>query len=87
MATTIRYQDIEKRLSVFKESFSPREIPYILLKSFGATDTYIKRYKEGKGIMSSFNGLLIKGLLAYRQTSTEELIAELEALKNDPVVQ
>lgn len=87
MATTIRYQDIEKRLSVFKESFSPREIPYILLKAFGATDTYIKRYKEGKGIMSSFNGLLIKGLLAYRQTSTEELIAELEALKNDPVVQ
>lgn len=87
MATTIRYQDIEKRLSVFKESFSPREIPYILLKAFGATDTYIKRYKEGKGILSSFNGLLIKGLLAYRQTSTEELIAELEAMKNDPAVQ
>lgn len=87
MATTISYQDIEKRLSVFKESFSPKEIPYIILKSFGATDTYIKRYKEGKGVISSFNGLLIKGLLAYRQTSTEELISELEVMKSDPVVQ
>lgn len=87
MATTISYQDIEKRLSVFKESFSLEEIPYIILKSFGATDTYIKRYKEGKGVISSFNGLLIKGLLAYRQTSTEELISELEVMKSDPVVQ
>lgn len=87
MATTISYQDIEKRLSVFKESFSPEEIPYIILKSFGATDTYIKRYKEGKGVISTFNGLMIKGLLAYRQTSTEELISELEAMKSDPVVQ
>lgn len=87
MATTISYQDIEKRLSVFKESFSLQEIPYIILKSFGATDTYIKRYKEGKGVISSFKGLLIKGLLAYRQTSTEELISELEAMKSDPVIQ
>lgn len=47
----------------------------------------IKRYKEGKGVISSFNGLLIKGLLAYRQTSTEELISELEVMKSDPVVQ
>lgn len=87
MAKAISYQDIEERLSAFKESFSPQEIPYIILKSFGATDTYIKRYKEGKGVINSFNGLLIKGLLAYRQTSTEELISELEAMKNDPVVQ
>lgn len=87
MAKAISYQDIEKRLSAFKESFSPQEIPYIILKSFGATDTYIKRYKEGKGVINIFNGLLIKGLLAYRQTSTEELISELEAMKNDPVVQ
>ena len=73
MATTICYQDIEKRLTVFKESFPIEEIPYILLRAFGTTDTYIKRYKDGKGIISGFNGLLIKGLLAYRQVSTEAL--------------
>lgn len=86
MATTISYQDIEKRLTVFKESFPIEEIPYILLRSFGTTDTYIKRYKDGKGIISGFNGLLIKGLLAYRQVSTEALLSELEIMKDDPVV-
>lgn len=48
MATTICYQDIEKRLSVFKESFSPQEIPYIILKSFGATDTYHQTIQRGE---------------------------------------
>lgn len=86
MATTICYQDIEKRLTVFKESFPIEEIPYILLRAFGTTDTYIKRYKDGKGIISGFNGLLIKGLLAYRQVSTEALLSELEMMKDDPVV-
>lgn len=86
MATTISYQDIEKRLTVFKESFPIEEIPYILLRAFGTTDTYIKRYKDGKGIISGFNGLLIKGLLAYRQVSTEALLSELEMMKDDPVV-
>lgn len=86
MATTISYQDIEKRLTVFKESFPIEEIPYILLRAFGTTDTYIKRYKDGKGIISGFNGLLIKGLLAYRQVPTEALLSELEMMKDDPVV-
>ncbi|WP_289293407.1 MULTISPECIES: DNA methyltransferase [Bacteroides] len=86
MATTISYQDIEKRLTSFKESFPIEEIPYILLKAFGTTDAYIKRYKDGKGIISGFNGVLIKGLLAYRQVATEALISELEIMKNDPVV-
>ena len=86
MATTISYQDIEKRLAMFKESFPIEEIPYILLRAFGTTDTYIKRYKDGKGIISGFNGLLIKGLLAYRQVSTEALLSELEMMKDDPVV-
>ena len=44
MATTISYQDIEKRLTSFKESFPIEEIPYILLKAFGTTDAYIKRW-------------------------------------------
>lgn len=86
MATTISYQDIERRLTAFKGSFPIEEIPYILLRAFGTTDTYIKRYKDGKGIISGFNGLLIKGLLAYRQVSTETLLSELEMMKDDPVV-
>lgn len=83
MAATVNYQDIEKKLKVFKEGFSPSEIPYIILGAFGTSDTYIRRYKEGKGVVARFDGLMIKGKIAYRQTDTLRMTEELERMKRD----
>lgn len=83
MAATVNYQDIEKKLKVFKEGFSTSEIPYIILGAFGTSDTYIRRYKDGKGVVARFDGLMIKGKIAYRQTDTLRMTEELERMKRD----
>ena len=83
MATTISYQQTELELQAFKTGFSPADIPYILLKAFGKTDADIRRYKSGKGIVVKFDGLLIKGVIAYRPCSTIEMDDTLNAMKAD----
>ena len=83
MATTISYQQTELELQAFKTGFSPADIPYILLKAFGKTDADIRRYKSGKGIVVKFDGLLIKGVIAYRPCSTIEMDDTLNAMKTD----
>ena len=83
MATTISYQQTELELQAFKTGFSPADIPYILLKAFGKTDADIRRYKSGKGIVVKFDGLLIKGVIAYRPCSTIEMDDVLNAMKTD----
>ena len=83
MATTISYQQTEQELQAFKGTFSPDDIPYILLKAFGKTDADIRRYKSGKGIVAKFDGLLVKGLLAYRSCSTILMDETLNAMKAD----
>ena len=80
----LSYKEIEDRLSSLKqESVSAEEIGYRILSAFGKGDSEIRRYKEGKGIISTFNGLLIKGLLCYRGTTTLRLASELEDMKQD----
>ena len=83
MATSISYQQTEQELQAFKGTFSPAEIPYIILRAFGKTDADIRRYKSGKGIVVKFDGLLIKGLIAYRLCSTIEMDDVLNAMKHD----
>ena len=83
MATTISYQQTELELQAFKTGFSPADIPYILLKAFGKTDADIRRYKSGKGIVVKFDGLLIKGVIAYRPCPTIEMDDTLNAMKTD----
>ena len=83
MATTISYQQTEQELQAFKGTFSPDDIPYILLKAFGKTDADIRRYKSGKGIVAKFDGLLVKGLFAYRSCSTILMDETLNAMKAD----
>ena len=83
MATTISYQQTELELQAFKTGFSPADIPYILLKAFGKTDADIRRYKSGKGIVVKFDGLLIKGVIAYRPCSSIEMDDVLNAMKTD----
>lgn len=81
------YKEIEERLLAFHDGDVPAdEVGYRLLYSFGKSERDIERYKEGKGILKTFDGVLIKGLLCYRQAMTECLTDSLESLKRDVAV-
>lgn len=81
------YREIEERLMVFCDYDIPAdEVGYELLYSFGKSERDIERYKEGKGILKTFDGLLIKGLLCYRAAKTRYMTDCLERLKCDPMV-
>lgn len=86
MATSISYQQTEQELQVFKAAFSSVDIPYILLKAFGKSDADIRRYKSGKGIVARFDGLLIKGLLAYQHCPPILMDETLNAMKCDTTI-
>lgn len=81
------YRDIESRLEQLKHRrVEAHEVGYHLLYAFGKSEKDISRYKEGKGVLKTFDGLLIKGLLCYKAASTVALTATLEGLKTDPQV-
>lgn len=85
--TQLGYQEIEKRLRIFKEqTIAPDDVPYRLLYCFGKTDADIRRWQEGKGVVKSYDGLLIKNLIAYRTSSAVAMTADLEQMKSDPRV-
>ena len=82
------YREIEQRLA---DSFSTNgvnaaEVGYKLLYSFGKGERDIERYKEGKGVVRNFDGLLIKGLFCYQPVSMFGLTAQLEQLKVNPQI-
>ena len=78
------YKEIEDRLQSLKRtSLWADDIGYQLLHAFGKSEKDIQRYKEGKGVLKTFDGLLIKGLFCYRGTTATRLTAELEHLKRD----
>ena len=84
------YREIEARLSLSPNP-SPRgegsmEIAYWLLHSFGKSERDIERYKEGKGVLKTFDGLLIKGLFCYQSAPTTRLTEQMERLKRDQQV-
>lgn len=81
------YREIEQRLvDSFSNGVNPAEVGYKLLYSFGKSERDIERYKEGKGVLKTFDGLLIKGLFCYRASSTMQLTNVLELLKQDQQV-
>lgn len=82
------YREIEERLQVFRNGHVPAsEAGERLLFSLGKSERDIARYREGKGILKTFtDGLLIKGLLCFRPTTSLRLLATLERLKQDPQV-
>lgn len=81
------YKEIEERLKVIRDNQIPaEEIGYHILYSFGKGERDIARYKEGKGILKTFEGLLIKGLFCFKSTTTLHLSEELESLKADTQV-
>ena len=84
----LSYKEIEDRLRVMKDkSFAPEEIGFRLLYAFGKGEREIERMKEGRGIITTFDGLLIKKEFCYKAASTLELVSVLEDLKRNTVVQ
>lgn len=83
----LSYQDIESALTVFKEKdVVAGEVGYKILKAFGKGDADIRRYRDGKGVLARYDGLLIKGLFGYKSVSTTSLTATLEEMKQDPQI-
>ena len=81
------YREIEQRLvDSFGNGVRASEVGYALLHSFGKSERDIERYKEGKGVLKTFDGLLIKGLFCYQQTSMFSLTDQLEMLKTNPMI-
>ena len=81
------YREIEQRLAdSFSGRVNPAEVGYQLLYSFGKSERDIERYKEGKGVLKTFDGLLIKGLFCYQPVSVFGLTDQLEQLKRDQQV-
>ena len=83
----LSYQDIETSLEIFiKQSVLASDVGFTLLKAFGKSDADIRRYKEGKGVLASYDGLLIKGLFGYQSASTATMTTALESMKCDAQV-
>lgn len=83
----LSYQEIETSLEIFKEQRIPAsDVGYFLLKSFGKSDADIRRYREGKGVLNFYGGLLIKGLFCFKNSSITSMTSTLEELKHNPQV-
>lgn len=80
----LSYKDIESHLLLLKAKTMPAsEVGYEILMAFGKSARDIERYKEGKGVLKTFDGLLIKGLFCYKHTDKYHLTELLETLKKD----
>ena len=81
------YREIEQRLGdSFGNGIQTNEVGYKLLWCFGKSERDIERYKEGKGVLKTFDGLLIKGLFCYQPASMFGLTDQLEQLKTNPQI-
>lgn len=81
------YKDIESRLAALKtREVKPADVGYEILMAFGKSEKDVSRYREGKGVLKTFNGLLIKGLFCFCDTETVQLTERLEQLKSDEQV-
>lgn len=87
--TQLTYREIEDRLRCLKDSnftkneITKDEIGYRILFGFGKSERELDRYCEGKGVIHTFDGLLIKVLFCYRSSSTLRFADDLDGLKRD----
>ena len=80
----LSYKEIETRLQSLKsENVPASEVGYEILMAFGKSQKDVSRYKEGKGVLKTFDGLLVKGVFCYQAVDTLRLTERLEALKRD----
>mgnify|MGYP003191267514 CR=1 FL=1 len=81
------YKDIESHLAALKtREVKPADVGYEILMAFGKSEKDVSRYREGKGVLKTFDGLLIKGLFCYCAVDTVCLTECLENLKCDEQV-
>lgn len=81
------YKDIESRLAALKtREVKPADVGYEILMAFGKSEKDVSRYRDGKGVLKTFNGLLIKGLFCFCDTETVRLTERLEQLKSNEQV-
>ena len=84
--TAKTYVQIGQGLEAFKKAYPEEEIPFMLMGAIGASPTILQRYREGKSTVASFDGLLVKNVLAYRMVPTTEINDQLEEMKRDRLV-
>ena len=84
--TAKTYVEIGLGLEVFRKNYSVEEIPYLLMQAIGASPTILQRYREGRSTVASFDGLLVKDILAYRFVRTAGMNVQLEEMKRDRLV-
>jgi len=84
--TAKTYVQIGLGLEAFKEPYPVEEIPFMLMGAIGASPTILQRYREGRSTVASFDGLLVKNILAYRLVNTKEMNDQLEEMKRDGLV-
>lgn len=83
----LSYKDIEKNLRGLKDGqVIADSLGYQILKAFGKGDREIERMKDGKGVVSTFDGLLVKNEFCYKASTTIQLAGMLEELKGDAQV-
>ena len=85
--TAKTYVQIGLGLEAFKEPYPVEDIPFMLMGAIGASPTILQRYREGRSTVASFDGLLVKNILAYRLVDTKEMNDQLEEIKRDRLVQ
>lgn len=85
--TAKTYVQIGLGLEAFKEPYPVEDIPFMLMGAIGASPTILQRYREGRSTVASFDGLLVKDILAYRLVDTKEMNDQLEEIKRDRLVQ
>lgn len=83
----LTYKEIEDRLRILKDKqISADDIGYKILYAFGKPERELERYREGKGVIKTFDGLLVKGLFCYKSSTTIGFANELDNLKCDSQV-
>lgn len=84
----LSYKEIEERLRGLKDNpVVAEEVGYSILYAFGKGEGDIRRYREGKGVITKFeDGLLLKGEFCYMAADTIHLTSCLEDLKRDAMV-
>lgn len=80
-------KEIKERLKELKSTtLFADDIGYSLLYAFGKSERDLARYKDGEGVLKTFDGLPVNGLLYYRGATTLQIIDDIECQKSVPLI-
>ena len=85
--TKLSYAQIGHNLTIFKETvYAPTEVPFLLLSAIGVSTTLVAKYRKRENTVASYDGLLIKRIISYKESTLENLVDKLEQMKTDEKV-